>query len=122
MLALSLATITARVHAQRSGRMPVVGLLITHPPVDDVVVDLFRAGLRKYGCEDGKQCRLEVRSALGQLGRVPMLINELVELPVDILVVANEVALRAAQQRTRTIPIVMIGFMDDPVELGVIHG
>ena len=106
--------------AQRDRRLPVLGLLITHPPIDDAVVDVFRAGLRKYGYEDGKNCKLEVRTALGQLDRVPVLIMELVQLPVDVLVVVNEVALRAAKQATRTIPIVMIGFIDDPVELGII--
>ncbi|UCH48954.1 MAG: ABC transporter substrate-binding protein [Betaproteobacteria bacterium] len=121
VLALSLATIAARVGAQQGDRVPVVGLLITHPPVDDVVVDMFRAGMREYQYEDGKNYKLEVRTALGQLGRVPMLIEELVGLPVDVLVVVNEVALDAARQLTRTIPIVMIGFIDDPVELGVIE-
>ena len=57
--------------AQQSGRTPVVGLLITHPPVDDVVVDFFRAAMRKYGYEDGKNVRLEVRTALGQLDQGP---------------------------------------------------
>ena len=107
--------------AQQSGRRPVVGLLITHPPVDDVVVDFFRAALRKYGYEDGKNLKLEVRTALGQLDRVPALVEELVRLPVDVLVVVNEVALRAAKQTTRTIPIVMLGFIDDPVALGFIE-
>jgi putative ABC transport system substrate-binding protein len=101
--------------------LPVVGLMITHPPVDDVVVDLLREGLREYQYEDGKNYKLEVRTALGQLERVPMLVDELVRLPVDVLVVVNEVALRAAKQVTRTVPIVMIGFMDDPVELGMIE-
>jgi putative ABC transport system substrate-binding protein len=82
---------------------------------------LFRAGLRKYGYEDGNNFRLEVRTALGRLDRVPMLIEELVRLPVDVLVVVNEVALHAAREITRTVPIVMIGFIDDPVELGVIE-
>ena len=120
MLALGLAAAATRAGAQQSGRVPVVGLLITHPPVDDIVVDLFHEGLRKFGYEDGKNLRLEVRTALGRLDRVPMLIEELVRLPVDVLVVVNEVALYAARQITRTIPIVMIGFIDDPVELGVI--
>src|SRR5258708_3701641 len=106
---------------QQSGRVPVVGLLITHPPADDVVVDFFRAGLRKYGYEDGKNFRLEVRTALGQLDRVPALAEELIRLPVDVLVVVNEVALRAARQATRTIPIVMLGFIDDPVAMGLIE-
>jgi putative ABC transport system substrate-binding protein len=121
ILALSLAAVATRAGAKQSGRMPVIGLLITHPPVDDAVVDFFRAGLRKYGYEDGKNCKLELRTALGKLDRVPMLIEELVGVPVDVLVVVNEVALDAARQITRAIPIVMIGFIDDPVELGVIE-
>jgi ABC-type uncharacterized transport system substrate-binding protein len=111
----------AQLGAQQPGRMPVVGLLITHPPADDAVVDFFRTALRKYGYEDGKNYKLEVRTALGQLDRVPVLAKELVGLPVDVLVVVNEVALRASMQATRTIPIVMLGFIDDPVALGWIQ-
>jgi putative ABC transport system substrate-binding protein len=111
----------AWVGAQQAGRVPVVGLLITHPPADDAVVDFFRAGLRKYGYEDGKNFKLEVRTALGRLDRVPVLAQELVQLPVDVLVVVNEVALRASKQATHTIPIVMLGFIDDPVALGWIE-
>jgi len=102
-------------------RMPVVGLLITHPPLDDIVVDFFRAGMRKYQYEDGRNYKLEVRTALGQLDRVPGLAEELISSPVDILVVVNEVALHAVRQITHTIPIVMIGFIDDPVALGIIE-
>jgi putative ABC transport system substrate-binding protein len=36
-------------------------------------------------------------------------------------VVVNEVALQATRKLTRTIPIVMLGFIDDPVALGVIE-
>ncbi|HEV8644498.1 MAG TPA: ABC transporter substrate-binding protein [Burkholderiales bacterium] len=107
--------------AQQQGRVPVVGLLITHPPADDVVVDFFRAAMRKYQYEDGKNVKLEVRTALGRLDRVSALAEELVRLPVDVLVVVNEVALQASRQITRATPIVMIGFIDDPVALGVIE-
>jgi putative ABC transport system substrate-binding protein len=107
--------------AQQSGRMPVVGLLITHPPVDDVVVDFFRAAMRKYQYEDGRNYKLEVRTALGKLDRVPVLAEELIRLPVDVLVVVNEVALHASRKLTRATPIVMLGFIDDPVSLGVIQ-
>ena len=106
---------------QQQGRVPVVGLLITHPPTDDIVVDFFRAGMSKYQYEDGKNFKLEVRSALGRLDRVPALAEELVRIPVDVLVVVNEVALHASRRITRTTPIVMIGFIDDPVALGVIE-
>ncbi|UCH48951.1 MAG: ABC transporter substrate-binding protein [Betaproteobacteria bacterium] len=121
MLALSLATIATRVGAQQSGSVPVIGLLITHPPVDDAVVDLFRTGLREYQYEDGKNVKLEVRSALGRLDRVPALAEELVQLPVDIIVVVNEVAARAVMQATREIPIVLVGYINDPVSTGLIE-
>lgn len=120
-LALSFPVVATHAWAQQPNRIPVVGLLITHPPADDVVVDFFRAALRKYGYEEGKNFKLEVRTALGRLDRVPMLAKELVRLPVDVLVVVNEVALNASRQITRTTPIVMLGFIDDPVGLGVIE-
>jgi putative ABC transport system substrate-binding protein len=121
IMALSLATIATQAGAKQSDRMPVVGLLITHPPVDDPVVDLFRAGLRECQYEDGKNVRLELRTALGQLDRVPALAEELVRLPVDVIVVVNEVAARAVMRATREIPIVLVGYVNDPVATGLIE-
>lgn len=102
-------------------RVPVVGMLITHPPVSDPVVEALRTGLRQLGYEDGKNIKLEVRTALGQLDRVPALAQELVQLKVDVIVVANDPALRAVLQATSTIPIVMAGYTDDPTAMGWIE-
>jgi putative ABC transport system substrate-binding protein len=107
--------------AQQPGRVPVVGMLITHPPVDDQVVESVRIGLRQFGYEDGRNIKLEVRSALGRVDRVPALAEELVRLQVDVIVLVNEVALRAVRQATTTIPIVMVGYTDDPVDVGWIE-
>ena len=107
--------------AQQSAKIPVVGMLITHAPVDDRVVESVRIGLRQYGYEDGRNIKLEVRSALGQVERVPALAEELVRLKVDVLILVNEVALRAARQVTTTTPIVMVGYTDDPVDVGWIE-
>ena len=107
--------------AQQRGRVPVVGLLITHPPVTDKVVQTLRNALRQYGYEDGKNVRLEVRTALGHLDRVPGLVQELVRLPADVIVLANEPALRSVMQATATIPVVMLGYTDDPVSAGWIE-
>jgi putative ABC transport system substrate-binding protein len=107
--------------AQQPGPMPVVGMLITHPPVTDKVVQSLRNGLRQFGYEDGRNVKLEVRTALGQLDRVPGLAQELVRLPADVIVLANEPALRAVRQATTTIPIVMVGYTDDPVSVGWIE-
>jgi putative ABC transport system substrate-binding protein len=98
-----------------------MGLLITHPPVNDLVVDLLRMGLRQFGYEDGKNIKVEVRSALDRLERVPSLAQELVELRVDVIVVVNEIAVRAVTQATRTIPIVLVGYTNDPLTSGWIE-
>jgi len=91
------------------------------PPVDDQVVESVRIGLRQFGYEDGRNIKLEVRSALGRPDRVPALAEELVRLRVDVIVLVNEVALRAVRQATATIPIVMVGYTDDPVDVGWIE-
>jgi putative ABC transport system substrate-binding protein len=111
----------AKVFAQQPGRVPIVGMLITHPPVTDPVVEALRTGLRQHGYEDGRNIRLEVRTASGQLERVPALAEELVRLKVDVIVLANEPALRAVTKATRTIPIVMAGYTDDPAAIGWIE-
>jgi putative ABC transport system substrate-binding protein len=123
LLALLLAAGCAAIPSwpQQGGNVPIVGMLVTHPPVDAPVVQALRSGLRKFGYEDGRNVKLEVRTALGHLDRVPALARELVQQRVAVIVVVNEVALRAVQQATSTIPIVMVGFMDDPVELGWIE-
>ncbi len=119
--AAALSSVAGTALAQQPGRVPVVGMLITHPPVDDPVVESVRSGLRQYGYEDGRNIKLEVRSALGRADRVPALAEELVRLRVDVIVLVNEVALRAVRQSTTTIPIVMVGYTDDPVDVGWIE-
>jgi putative ABC transport system substrate-binding protein len=121
LAALASTLIWRAVALAQQGRMPVVGLLITHPPVNDLVVDLLRMGLRQYGYEEGKNITIEVRSALGRLERVPGLAEELVKLPVDVIVVVNEIAVRAVTQATRTIPIVLVGYTNDPLTSGWIE-
>jgi putative ABC transport system substrate-binding protein len=119
--AAALSIVSGTALAQQPGRVPVVGMLITHPPVDDQVVESVRIGLRQFGYEDGRNIKLEVRSALGRVDRVPALAEELVRLRVDVIVLVNEVALRAVRQATTTIPIVMVGYTDDPVDVGWIE-
>jgi putative ABC transport system substrate-binding protein len=120
VLLFGLVGITSVAVSQQPARVPVIGLFITHPPVNDPVVEALRIGLRQFGYEDGRNIKLEVRTAQGQLNRVPGIAEELVRLPVHAIVVGNEVALRATMKATSTIPIVMIGFNDDPVALGLV--
>ena len=102
--------------------MPVIGVLVTHPPLTDSIFDYLRAGLKKFGYIDGKNIKIEARTALGQLERVPALAEELVRLRPAAILIVNEIAAQAVKKATSTIPIVMAGFTArDPVDLQLIE-
>jgi putative ABC transport system substrate-binding protein len=70
-------------------------------------VEALRAGLRDLGYVEGKNIVVEFRWAEGNYNRLPELAHELVRLKVDVLVTHGTPGTRAAQQATKTIPIVM---------------
>jgi putative ABC transport system substrate-binding protein len=82
-------------------------------------LEAFRQGLRDLGYVEGRNIRIESRYAEGQEDRCPALAAELVRLPVDVLVAAGTAPIKAAQQATRTIPIVM-AWGTDPVAQGFV--
>ncbi len=119
LLALALPSLLAKLAgAQNQKPLPVVGMLITHPPVTDPVVQALREGLKQYGYEDGKNMRFEVRTALGDLEKVPAIARELVQLKASVIVIANEPALRAVLTISKTVPIVFTGYLEDPIAAG----
>ncbi len=77
------------------------------------------AGLRELGYVEGKNIIIEYRWAEGKYERLPGLAAELVQMKVDVIVASSAVAIRAAQQATTTIPIVMVG-TSDPVSSGFV--
>ena len=76
--------------------------------------------LRELGYVEGQNLVIEQRFAEGKLDRLPRLARELVQLRMDILVAASPVAVQAAKDSTKTIPIVMLLGYSDPVELGFV--
>src|SRR4051794_38348722 len=106
--------------AQPPVKVPRIGFL--HPrslavPPDRLVP--FRQGLRELGYVEGQNIDIEVRSAEGEYERLPVLADELVRLPVDVLVAATVPAVQAAQHGTGTIPIVIAAVVD-PVATGFV--
>lgn len=91
-----------------------VGPEPTHP-----VTRAFVHRLRELGWTEGRTIAFEVRSAEGHPERYPEIMAELVRLAVDVIVTPDLATARAAQQATRTIPIVM-GAGRDPVEAGLV--
>ncbi len=75
--------------------------------------------MRKRGYNLGQNLAIECRYTEGRPERAPALAAELVTLKVDLIVAANTNQVRAAQQATSTIPIVMQGVID-PVGRGLI--
>ncbi len=108
-------------HAQRPAGIARIGFLSPASPTGgwDIRLQAFRDGLRELGYVEGKNFQLEVRWAEGNIERLPMLAAELVQLKVDVIVAASSPAVVAAQQATRTIPIVM-PLSSDPVGDGLV--
>ena len=106
--------------AQQPAKVPRIGYLIGQSrSIASVRIDPFRQGLRELGYVEGKHFVIEFRGAEGKVETVPTIVAELISLKVDILVLPVGSALRAAKQRTKTTPIVMVTQVD-PVATGLI--
>jgi len=68
---------------------------------------------------EGQNIAIEYRWAEGKYERYPALAADLVRLKVDVIVAVGGAATEAAQQATRTIPIVM-SIVNDPVGSGLV--
>jgi putative ABC transport system substrate-binding protein len=76
-------------------------------------------GLRELGYVEGYNLTVEWRSTEGRRDRVLEVIAELVALNVDAIVVTGATAALAAQNATRTIPIIIV-MLSDPQESGFV--
>ena len=87
---------------------------------DSPMFNAFRSGLSDLGYLEGKHILIEHRYAEGRLDRMPTFVHEFVQQKVDVIVAANNVAIRTAQKATKTIPIVILTSID-PVEAGYVE-
>jgi len=106
--------------AQPTAKVPRIGYLAwSHPPPSDPWREPFRERLRELGYVEKENILLEYRWAEERSDRAADFAAELVRLEVDVIVAWVGTAVRAAQDATRTIPIVM-GAVADPVRSGLI--
>ena len=75
-------------------------------------------GLKDLGWIDGKNIIIVPKYAEGNLDRLPVLAQELVQMKVDVIVAMGGPPLRPAAEATRSIPIVMVNGSADPVADG----
>jgi putative tryptophan/tyrosine transport system substrate-binding protein len=105
--------------AQDAANLPLVGVLrINTPDTVEPMATQFRAALAALGRVDGRTIRLEYRLAEGHVERFPELAQALVAENAKVIVALGDPAVRAAQQATRSIPIVALA--DDLVASGLI--
>ena len=105
---------------QQRPKVARIGLLeATSASTDAKWREALIAGLSELAYVEGKNIIIEYRWAKGNYERLPGLATELVQMKVDVIVAATAVAIRAAQQATTTIPIVMVN-IGDPVRSGFV--
>jgi putative tryptophan/tyrosine transport system substrate-binding protein len=99
--------------AQKSA-IPMIGHLALLP--SPLLRASFRQALSEAGYVDGRDVRIEFRSANNQAARLPELAADLVRSQAAVIVAQDGPALYAAKEVTSTIPIVFV--IDDPVAFG----
>jgi putative ABC transport system substrate-binding protein len=93
--------------AQNRENLPVIGILRINT-ADNVepFATGFKDELAALGLVDGRNIRIEVRLAEGDVERLPELAQSLVRAKASVILAFGPPAIRAAQQATSTIPIV----------------
>src|SRR5215471_11769071 len=105
-------------HAQQA-RSYTIGVLTLSSPEPGALLTALREGLRNAGYVEGRNVRLEIRSAEGRPDLQLNAAAELVRLRVDLIVTFFTPPALAAKQATNDIPIVMAG-AGDPVATGLV--
>lgn len=114
VISLILGSVYCAEAQQPAKTLPRIGLIASPRAFES-----FQLGLRDRGYVEDKNVLIERRYPEGRLDRIPGLVNELIEQKVDVIVAINNVAIRAAKDTTKTIPIVMVTSVD-PVEAGYV--
>jgi putative tryptophan/tyrosine transport system substrate-binding protein len=103
----------------QDARLYTIGVLTLTTPNPEPLLKALREGLRDTGYIEGRNLRLEIRSAAGRPDLQLENAADLVRRKVDLIVTFFTPAALAAKQATRDIPIVMAG-AGDPVATGLV--
>jgi putative ABC transport system substrate-binding protein len=108
--------------AQQGDRVRRIGLLMwgdENDPVAKTYVSAFAQALAASGWTDGRNVRMDLRWAAGDINRIRASAQDLVGLQPDIIVTDSAPATVAVQRETRTIPVVFVN-VGDPVASGIV--
>jgi putative tryptophan/tyrosine transport system substrate-binding protein len=110
--------------AQQANRMRRVAVLMPYDENDSgakAFLSAFSQGLSALGWTDGRNLRMEIRWAAGNIDRMRTLAKELVDLQPEVIFTDSTPQTAAFQRETRTIPIVFV-MVADPVGSGFVAG
>jgi putative ABC transport system substrate-binding protein len=107
--------------AQQGERMRRIGVLLSQPESNAEPQGLatLRNELRRLGWTDGRNVRIEHRSAKADPATMQGLAQELVALEPDLIITQNTATTAAMLQQTRTIPIIFV-VVTDPIGSGFV--
>ena len=99
-----------------------IGVLMRSDENDPVLktqLSAFIQALAGLGWTDGRNMRMDLRFAGGDINRIPALAKEVVGLQPDIILASATAATAALQRETRTIPIVFADVVDPVATRGI---
>jgi ABC-type uncharacterized transport system substrate-binding protein len=102
--------------AQPASKTPRLGYVSSNRRL--ATADAFEQGLRELGYRIGDDILIEYRFGEGRVDPIPVFIDEVLRLRVDVLFAANPYVIRVARRATNTVPIVSIDLETDPIEAG----
>ena len=108
--------------AQQGDRVRRIGVLmgaVENGRVGTANLSAFTQALADLGWTDGRNVRIDLRWAGGDISRIRALAQELVGLQPDLIVTATTPMTVAVQRETQTIPIVFAS-IGDPVTTSIV--
>jgi putative ABC transport system substrate-binding protein len=109
--------------AQQGERMRRIGVLsglAADDPEGQARIAAFAQGLQQLGWNDGRNVRIDIRSAAGNADDARKYAAELVALAPDVILASGGASMGPLLQATRTVPIVF-AIVPDPVGSGFVE-
>jgi len=118
---LATALLPAGLIAAQPKKVPRLGWLANASRTPELLsrIEAFRQGMKVLGYEDEKNITIEYRYSDGKPERLPKLASDLTRLKVDVIVTHGNQSILAAQEATKTTPIVM-ALSTEPVATGFV--
>jgi putative ABC transport system substrate-binding protein len=115
-----LAGLPLAARAQRSGKLPIIGLLSSSTDAAERPRrEVFTARLGQLGWSADRNVAIESRAAEGSLERAGEIAAEFARLEVDVIVLAGDAQVRAVKRAAPDIPIVFAA-AGDPIGSGLV--